>query len=165
VGLEASLYWSHQARLSRSGRRRSDPDANAAAGVPAAATAGSDRHAQDHRADNSASIAASSAVLTSRDVAWFAAGDGVRGFHPASLPAHEGEFATTVHKSQGSEFDEAWLLLPRHDARPLSRELLYIAITRARSALHVCGDAEVLRAALARRVHRTSGLRARLAAA
>jgi exodeoxyribonuclease V alpha subunit len=89
----------------------------------------------------------------------------VRGFHPASLPAHEGAFATTVHRSQGSEFDEAWLLLPRHDARPLSRELLYIAITRARSALHVCGDAEVLRAALARRVHRTSGLRARLAAA
>lgn len=97
------------------------------------------------------------------DVAWFATGDGVRGFHPASLPAHEGAFATTVHKAQGSEFDQAWLLLPRHDARPLSRELVYTAITRARSSLHVCGEAEVLRAALGRRVRRISGLQARLA--
>jgi exodeoxyribonuclease V alpha subunit len=97
------------------------------------------------------------------DVAWFATGDGVRGFHPASLPAHEAAFATTVHKAQGSEFDQAWLLLPRHDARPLSRELVYTAITRARSSLHVCGEAEVLRAALGRRVRRISGLQARLA--
>jgi exodeoxyribonuclease V alpha subunit len=99
------------------------------------------------------------------DVAWFAAGEGVRGFHPASLPAHEGAFATTVHKSQGSEFDQVWLLLPRHDARPLSRELVYTAITRARRTLHVCGGAEVLRGALARRVQRVSGLQARLARA
>ncbi|MFP5374742.1 MAG: exodeoxyribonuclease V subunit alpha [Gammaproteobacteria bacterium] len=97
-------------------------------------------------------------------VAWFAAGDGVRGFHPASLPAHEGAFATTVHKAQGSEFDRVWLLLPRHDARPLTRELVYTAITRARSALHVCADPELLRAALARRVRRVSALRARLQA-
>jgi len=74
-------------------------------------------------------------------------------------------FATTVHKSQGSEFDQVWLLLPRHDARPLSRELVYTAITRARGSLHVCGDAGILRAALGRRVQRISGLQARLAEA
>lgn len=99
-------------------------------------------------------------------LAWFAGNDrsnGVRAFHPAALPAHESAFATTVHKAQGSEFDEVWLLLPRQDARPLSRELVYTAITRARTALHVCGDAEILRAALARRVRRVSGLQARLA--
>lgn len=97
-------------------------------------------------------------------VAWFAGGsDGVRGFHPASLPAHTGAFAMTVHKSQGSEFDAVWLLLPRQDARTLSRELLYTAITRARRELHVCAGEAVLRAALARHSARVSGLGWRLA--
>jgi exodeoxyribonuclease V alpha subunit len=96
-------------------------------------------------------------------VAWFAGHDGPRGFHPAALPAHAGAFAMTVHKAQGSEYDTAWLVLPRGDARPLSRELVYTGITRARSALHVCAGEEVLRLALARRVQRVSGLRHRLA--
>ncbi|MCI4568051.1 exodeoxyribonuclease V subunit alpha [Lysobacter sp. CFH 32150] len=96
-------------------------------------------------------------------VAWFAGSDGPRAFHPAALPAHTGAFAMTVHKAQGSEFDEVWLQLPRLDARPLSRELLYTAITRARSALHVCASEGVLRAALARHAVRISGLAARLA--
>jgi len=96
-------------------------------------------------------------------IAWFAGSDGPRAFHPAALPAHTGAFAMTVHKAQGSEFDEVWLQLPRHDARTLSRELLYTAITRARSALHVCASEGVLRAALARHAVRISGLAARLA--
>jgi exodeoxyribonuclease V alpha subunit len=68
----------------------------------------------------------------------------------------------TVHKAQGSEFDAVWLQLPRVDARPLSRELLYTAITRARDALHLCANEAVLRAALARRATRISGLARRL---
>ncbi|HEY5613927.1 MAG TPA: exodeoxyribonuclease V subunit alpha [Lysobacter sp.] len=96
-------------------------------------------------------------------VAWFAGGsDGVRGFHPSALPAHGGAFAMTVHKAQGSEFDSVWLLLPRHDARTLSRELVYTAITRARSRLHLCSGESSLRAALARHAVRVSGLARRL---
>jgi len=96
-------------------------------------------------------------------VAWFAGGgEGVRGFHPASLPAHTGAFAMTVHKAQGSEFDTVWLLLPRHDARSLSRELVYTALTRARRELHVCAGEAVLRAAVARHAARVSGLAWRL---
>ena len=96
-------------------------------------------------------------------VAWFADTDGgVRAFHPSTLPMHESAFATTVHKAQGSEFDSVWLLLPQRDARPLSRELLYTALTRARSQVHVCASEAVLRAALSRRVARISGLAARL---
>ena len=95
-------------------------------------------------------------------VAWFAGSDGPRGFHPAALPAHAGAFAMTVHKAQGSEYDTAWLVLPRADARPLTRELVYTGLTRARRALHVCASEDVLRAALARRVERVSGLRWRL---
>lgn len=88
--------------------------------------------------------------------------DGVRAFHPAALPAHESAFAMTVHKAQGSEFDEVWLQLPRGDSRVLSRELLYTGLTRARSALHVAGSAEVIAAALARHARRVSGLAWRL---
>lgn len=89
---------------------------------------------------------------------------GVRRFHPAALPAHAGAFATTVHKAQGSEFDSTWLLLPQHEARALSRELLYTALTRARDEVHVCGSEAILRATLARHAHRTSGLAWRLSA-
>jgi exodeoxyribonuclease V alpha subunit len=96
-------------------------------------------------------------------LAWFAGGpDGVRTFHPAALPAHEGAFAMTVHKAQGSEFDEVWLQLPRADSRVLSRELLYTGLTRARNALHISGSAAVIEAALARHVARVSGLGWRL---
>ena len=97
-------------------------------------------------------------------VAWFAGeGEGQpRAFHPATLPAHESAFAMTVHKAQGSEFDEVWLQLPRNDSRVLSRELLYTGMTRARSALHVAGSEAVIRAALARHASRVSGLGWRL---
>lgn len=97
-------------------------------------------------------------------LAWFS-GDGsesVRAFHPAALPAHESAFAMTVHKAQGSEFDEVWLQLPRADSRVLSRELLYTGLTRARSVLHVAGSADVITAALARHAGRVSGLGWRL---
>ena len=84
-------------------------------------------------------------------VAWFARRRRrASRFHPAALPAHAGAFAMTVHKAQGSEFDTVWLQLPRQDARTLSRELVYTAMTRARRALHVCASRSALRAALAR---------------
>ncbi|MEE7558406.1 ATP-binding domain-containing protein, partial [Xanthomonas sp. Kuri4-2] len=100
-------------------------------------------------------------------VAWFEGeGDGqVRGFHPAALPAHESAFAMTVHKAQGSEFDEVWLQLPTRDARVLSRELVYTGLTRARQTLHLAASETVLRAALARHAARISGLAWRLGAA
>lgn len=96
--------------------------------------------------------------------AWFPGEtpDQPRGFHPGALPAHESAFAMTVHKAQGSEFDEVWLQLPRRDNRVLSRELIYTGMTRARQALHVLGSAEVMEAALARHSSRLSGLGARL---
>lgn len=97
-------------------------------------------------------------------LAWFAGdgAEGVRTFHPAALPAHDSAFAMTVHKAQGSEFDTVWLQLPRQDARVLSRELLYTAITRARRALHVAGSLDVIAAALSRHASRVSGLGWRL---
>ncbi|MEJ2633221.1 MAG: ATP-binding domain-containing protein [Acidihalobacter sp.] len=68
----------------------------------------------------------------------------------------------TVHKSQGSEFDEVLLILPRQDARVLTRELLYTGITRARSSVELWADEPIVAAAVARRVRRASGLGGRL---
>jgi exodeoxyribonuclease V alpha subunit len=68
----------------------------------------------------------------------------------------------TVHKSQGSQFDTAAVLLPDPDSPILTRELLYTAVTRARSRLMLVGTEESIRAAVDRPIARASGLRQRL---
>lgn len=74
------------------------------------------------------------------------------------LPAHETVFAMTVHKSQGSEFDTACLLLPQDDGPLLNRELVYTAVTRARESVSVLADGALLQRAVTRRHQRESGL-------
>jgi len=96
--------------------------------------------------------------------AWFRTEAGLQPFHPSLLPAHDTVYAMTIHKSQGSELDTAYLLLPPARSQVLTRELLYTAVTRARRHLHVLGDLEAWRAGVARRVQRHSGLAERLAA-
>lgn len=92
--------------------------------------------------------------------AFFISAEGkLRRFLPSRLPIHETAFAITVHKSQGSEFAEVLLLLPEKDAPLMTRELLYTGLTRARQAVALWAPEAVLRAAIARRVKRTSGLR------
>jgi len=82
----------------------------------------------------------------------------VRKVSPLRLPPHETAFAMTVHKSQGSEFDRILMVAPPYDSPVLSRELIYTAITRARTAVGLwCGE-DLLRAAVARRIERRSGL-------
>ena len=95
-------------------------------------------------------------------VVWFEQDGQLVPWSPGQLPQHDTAFATTVHKAQGSEFDDVWLLLPTRDNRVLSRELVYTAITRARRGLHVAGRAEVIEAALGRQASRWSGLGWRL---
>lgn len=68
----------------------------------------------------------------------------------------------TIHKSQGSQVEEVTVLLPPTDSRLLSRELLYTAVTRAKTKVRVVGSAEQLRAAVGRRAARASGLSRRL---
>jgi exodeoxyribonuclease V alpha subunit len=82
----------------------------------------------------------------------------LRKFLPLRLPEHETAYAMTVHKSQGSEFDRVLLILPERESPVLSRELLYTGITRARTSVELWFEEKVFRAALARRVTRTSGL-------
>jgi exodeoxyribonuclease V alpha subunit len=98
---------------------------------------------------------------------WFEAagrdGGALRGFSPRVLPACETAWAITIHRSQGSEYDEVAVVLPPDPAhRLLSRELVYTAISRARRRAELWTTAAALQAALARRVERHGGLRTRL---
>jgi exodeoxyribonuclease V alpha subunit len=68
--------------------------------------------------------------------------------------------AMTIHKSQGSQAAVVTVLMPPEDSRLVTRELLFTAVTRAKTKVRR-SEAEV-RAALARRVRRASGLRQRL---
>jgi exodeoxyribonuclease V alpha subunit len=81
---------------------------------------------------------------------------------PTRLAAVETVYAMTIHKSQGSQFATAAVLLPDPTSRILTRELLYTAVTRARERLILVGTEEMVRAAVARPVARASGLRERL---
>jgi len=87
------------------------------------------------------------------------AAGGIRKFHPLRLPEHETAYAMTVHKSQGSEYDRVLILFPERDNSVLTRELIYTAVTRAKVLAELWSDEAVFRAAAARRVERTSGLR------
>lgn len=90
---------------------------------------------------------------------FFPGGDGkFRSFHPLRLPEHETVFAMTVHKSQGSEFNNVLLVLPEKDSPVLTRELVYTGITRARERVSLWGGAHILRAAITRSAERWSGL-------
>jgi exodeoxyribonuclease V alpha subunit len=77
---------------------------------------------------------------------------------PTRLPRHETLYATTVHKSQGSEFDQVFLLLPEVDSPVLTRELLYTAVTRARARVTLIARRESIEQAARTRVTRSSGL-------
>ena len=95
----------------------------------------------------------------------FPAGDGAGGIRwvlPSRLQAVETVLALTVHKSQGSEFMHAALVLPDTFSPILTRELVYTGITRARAflTLAIPEGKTVLERAVCAKVHRASGLMA-----
>ena len=71
--------------------------------------------------------------------------------------------AMSVHRSQGSQFDRVTLVLPPAESPLLTRELLYTAVTRAKSHVRVVGTTDALVAAVERPIVRASGLRYRQA--
>ncbi|MEO5652253.1 MAG: exodeoxyribonuclease V subunit alpha [Marmoricola sp.] len=85
-----------------------------------------------------------------------------REFAPTRLPDVQTVHAMTVHKSQGSQADTVSVIVPPEGSRLLTRELLYTAVTRAQRQLRVIGTEESIRAAVARKVQRASGLARRL---
>jgi exodeoxyribonuclease V alpha subunit len=83
---------------------------------------------------------------------------GLRSLSQSRLPRHEAAFAMSVHKSQGSEFEEVAVVLPRSGSPLLTRELLYTAVTRAKRRVLIHGTKASLREAIERPAARASGL-------
>ncbi len=77
---------------------------------------------------------------------------------PSRLPQHTTVYAMTVHKSQGSEFDRVVLVLPPRRSPVVTRELLYTAVTRAKTSVTILGSGQVIREAVESPVQRASGL-------
>lgn len=91
-----------------------------------------------------------------------------RGAAPFELPVGRVGHATvlhamTVHRSQGSEFDEVTVLLPLAESPLATRELLYTAVTRARSRVTIIGSEAAIRSCITRPAQRATGLARRLA--
>lgn len=93
---------------------------------------------------------------------YFRREEGIRTVPLSRLPSHETVFAMTVHKSQGSEFDGVAVVLPEQPSPLLTRELLYTAVTRARTEVTLFGSHAMLSAGMANGLRRTSGLAERL---
>ena len=83
----------------------------------------------------------------------------LRRFLPHRLPEHETAYTMTVHKSQGSEFNEILLILPNQDYPVLTRELLYTGITRAKNHISIWGREEIIKITILRKIDRNSGLK------
>ncbi len=81
---------------------------------------------------------------------------------PSRLPEHESFFALTVHRAQGSEYDEVVFIPGEADSPVNTRELLYTAVTRARRRVTVRADESTVAAAIRRRTARATGLPERL---
>jgi exodeoxyribonuclease V alpha subunit len=95
--------------------------------------------------------------------AWFPlALDASRSVSLRQLPQHELAYALTVHKSQGSEFDTVYLVLPQVQSPVVTRELIYTGITRARDRITIQAGPETFVLGCQTRVRRSSALAERL---
>lgn len=84
---------------------------------------------------------------------------GLKAFAYYNIAGHETAYAMTVHRSQGSEFDNVLLVLPDRDNKILTRELVYTGVSRAKQFVEIWSDRELLTRAVDRLMQRKSGLR------
>lgn len=76
---------------------------------------------------------------------WFRDGEGgLRSLSPAALPDFSLAWALTVHRAQGSEYEQVLVVLPRQESPLSTRSLVYTAITRARRRVWLHGPEEAL---------------------
>jgi exodeoxyribonuclease V alpha subunit len=91
--------------------------------------------------------------------AYFNRSEGYVSFPVSQLPPWELAFAMTVHKSQGSEFEDVLLVLPDDEKhRLLTREIVYTGVTRAKKRIILYGKQTAIHTALNRKIERLSGL-------
>lgn len=83
-------------------------------------------------------------------------------FYPISLlPAEalEPAFAITIHKSQGSEYKNVTMFLPKQKGHPLlTNQILYTGITRAKESVTIVASPEIFKAACCTVTERETGI-------
>ena len=85
---------------------------------------------------------------------------GVKSVEPALIKNMETVFAMTIHKSQGSEFEQVVIVLPENtEVKLLNRQLLYTGITRAKEKALIISSQEVLDTCIEQVVSRSSGIK------
>ncbi|MFI5333684.1 MAG: exodeoxyribonuclease V subunit alpha [Chlamydiales bacterium] len=96
----------------------------------------------------------------SEDYAIFGPPGSLRKIPAVQLPAYEYAYALSVHKSQGSEYDEVLLLVPP-GSEQLGREVIYTGASRAKKHLRIAADQNALTGALLRPSRKISALHLR----
>lgn len=86
---------------------------------------------------------------------------GVRTIPLGSLRSFSFNYALSVHKSQGSEYEEVLILAPP-GSEVFGREVLYTAVTRAKRKMVIASTQDLLLKTVRRTSRRWSGLQARL---
>ncbi|HUH18737.1 exodeoxyribonuclease V subunit alpha [Albibacterium sp.] len=96
-------------------------------------------------------------------MAWFEDSEKqLKAVSPQLIVESETVYAMTIHKSQGSEYEEVLVVLPdREDTHILTRELLYTAVTRAKSSVIIQSSESVILSTTGRTVKRASGIKDR----
>lgn len=65
--------------------------------------------------------------------------------HPSKLPKYQTAYAFSIHKSQGSEFEEVVICLSDKSYDFFNLELLYTAITRAKNKATICANLDIIK--------------------
>jgi exodeoxyribonuclease V alpha subunit len=81
------------------------------------------------------------------------------------LPDYSPAWAITIHRSQGSEYDDVFVILPSEESPLATRELLYTAITRAKKNVFIAGSLQTIQKAVNSASNRTTLLTQALARA
>lgn len=85
--------------------------------------------------------------------------------HPGLLTDYETVYAMTIHKSQGSEFNNVLVVLPKNEENKiLTKQLLYTGVTRAKEKIVIQSSIDTIKRTLDNEVNRISGISNRLKA-
>ncbi len=86
----------------------------------------------------------------------------IREYPVSSISNFETVYAMTIHKSQGSEYENIIIILPEDkDHQLLSREIIYTAITRAKKNVVIIAKDDVITQSVKRKISRISGIKDR----
>lgn len=101
--------------------------------------------------------------LDAEDVAFFydKSSSSIRKIPAVMLTSFEYAYCLSVHKSQGSEYENVVILVPE-GSEVFGKEVLYTAVTRAKVSVTIDAGDEILKNLVSRSSRKISGLHARL---